>query len=326
MPTNSFGGWPFGVSLLSLLNEAKNHAFILNYDHLGTTTVYQQTRVAEIVNQAVEEFLEAMPRIGLTTAAQAMSSGVQSYAVPTALHGVAIRRIRHADTGSNPFTDGQELTYLTQAQVEQLPAAYRNGTLSRQFPEYWAFNRTATSFTVYPEPNSSAGSLDIEYRQEPTPFGYLAIASPSTTAADPSAAAGTTLTVASGSGITAGRLLFVGPDSARAENVTVSSINGATITTSAALTYTHTTAQADPVYLAIGEIPTIGQRPVALNIAAQLVAPLDDGKAQALLARYAYEMRVFTEKMLGELSKYQSSMTDAGLHNRFSILTNWHRF
>ena len=178
MPTNTYtwGGWAFGPTLENLLNEAKYvHAGVANYAHLGASATMQNTRVSEIVNRQVEALLEANPSLGLTTAS--VTTTTQSNVVPTTLHATHITRIYYADGSSDASHDLRELTYADPDMIARMDESWRNGETTHDYPQFWGYNITRTSWLLYPTPAASI-DLVVEYRPEPTPVTAANVASP----------------------------------------------------------------------------------------------------------------------------------------------------
>jgi hypothetical protein len=179
MATYALGGWQFGVNLEDLLNEAMQvHADIDQYRKAGDDDTNRQERVAAIVNHAIEEFIEQNEAIGWTTITQAVTSASNTYTVPTTLHGLFVPLLYWADSGSEPEYDLRQLTYLSRADVEQLPPSDYNGDTTAEYPDRWSFNDSGASFVLYPYPSASK-TLTIKYRQRPTEVSTANIASPS---------------------------------------------------------------------------------------------------------------------------------------------------
>ena len=139
MTTYAFGGFPFGVDLDDLITEAcQVHARTGNYAHLGSSTTIQNKRMAEIVNRAIMDFLRALPGLGLTYQTEITTVANQaSYDIPTDLHGMAVNDIFYQNTGTDPSNDSRFLRYVSLAQVANMPAIFRNGTVTAQYPNYW---------------------------------------------------------------------------------------------------------------------------------------------------------------------------------------------
>lgn len=178
MTTLSYGGYGSGTNLLNLLNEAGIYSqFGGNYAHLGSDSTAQTTRMAEIVNRAIEEFLDANPILGLTTASLAMVAGTQSYSIPATTRALDIRRIYYADSGADASYDLKDLTYLSADQVRNLPLSWINGEQTWTQPLSWGFNATASQIVLYPMP-AGTYTLTVEYRAAPTAITVANIGTP----------------------------------------------------------------------------------------------------------------------------------------------------
>ena len=177
MPTNAFGGWASGVNLQNLLNEAKLQARLANYNHLGADAAARNLRVADIVNRAIEEFLERNPGVGLGTANIDLVNLDNSYVIPTDLHGVTIQKVYFQDTGTDGINDLRELDYLSPAGVEGLPRNWVNGDLKDPWPQYWGYNNDASEILFYPTPDGTK-DVTLVYRKEPTAITEANVASP----------------------------------------------------------------------------------------------------------------------------------------------------
>lgn len=178
MTAFTFGNMTFGLNLEALLNEAKAYARIAGYAALGTSTTAQNTLAAGYVNQAMDWFLAAAPRLGLKTANQAVVSGTMGYAVPADMQDAEIKRIYYSDTGSDETWDLYELEYLNSLELSRLEASARNGTETAEHPWAWGYNKDRTQVEFYPMPSASQ-TVVIEYRQKPTQITYSNVASPS---------------------------------------------------------------------------------------------------------------------------------------------------
>lgn len=185
MTTYALGGWSFGVTLESLLDEARAYAKLgsasIGYAHLGTTSTIQQTRVAEFVNRSIEEITEKNPILGISATAGTISlvSGTTEYAIPTTLHGLAIKKLRFQDASPDVQYDLREIPYWGQSKVSQLPPEYKNGEASADFPEGWSFNETGAKVRFYPKPSNSSVVVEVFFRAEPTEVTQANVASPS---------------------------------------------------------------------------------------------------------------------------------------------------
>jgi hypothetical protein len=174
------GGWPSSFTLDALLDDALACAKYANYNHLGVNDTDRQTRVSEIVNRALEEWLEANPQLSRTTTTINVVSGTSGYNIPADLHGLAIAKVTNSDSGSDTFRDLLALDFLTPGDVAALPADWRNGETTADRPSHWALNDGATQIVLYPEPSAS-NTLVVHYRTEPTAITQANVASPTGT-------------------------------------------------------------------------------------------------------------------------------------------------
>jgi hypothetical protein len=171
MAVTQFGGWPFGVDLDYLLNEVKVHARLSSSDpwkHLGDTAAYRHQIIANIINRAMDEYREKLPILNNTTTTQALTADTAKYDIPSDLHGTAIQRAYWSDSDGNALTDLADLNFLTPAQVEQLPASWRNGEYTVEWPESIGFDPAdKTQYQLFPTPGSATPVLTLLYRKEP---------------------------------------------------------------------------------------------------------------------------------------------------------------
>jgi len=288
MPTFAFGGWSFGVGVHDLLNEARMYARDRAHTHLGTTAAERNQLIAEYMNRAVEAFLEACPVLGQTTTTQALTANTATYSVPTDLHGLAIAQVQFNDSGSSQEYDLKAIDYLTPAGVEQLPATWRNGTVTAERPYFWAYNGDRTSYVLYPTPSSSSITVQLVYRQEPGATTADNITTTSTTVDSNSAASQTVLNVAATTGYAAGEDVLIGGATARREIKTIDSIqDGVSLTMTANLDNAHTAAQADVVQPVIAEVPRRFQTVLALHMARHMIEPANIDRRWELEAEYS---------------------------------------
>lgn len=161
--TYAYGGFPFGVDLNELIAEALQvYCRFPSYSHLGTTTDEQNKRMADIVNRSVLSFLRAVPNVGQSFTGTITTVADQAnYSVPTDLQGLNILRLAYTNTGSDSVNDNRQLQYLSRQQLWNLPPEILNGTIQKDFPDYWspiqsAKNRTALTGTVTVTSGSAA--------------------------------------------------------------------------------------------------------------------------------------------------------------------------
>ena len=312
MPTFSWGGMSSGVRLYDLLNEAGTYSRTHDFTHLGSSTTIQNSRVAEMVNRAIDDFLDANPVLGLVTANISMVDGTQTYAIPTALRRIEIKRIYYSDSGEDPSNDLRELTYLGRAQIEQLSPDYRNGEKTALHPDYWGFDRTGANIIFYPMPDEDH-TMICEYRQESASISGVNVTTSQTTVDQDSAAAATTLYVAATTGLDVGSIIVINRDGTREEIGTVSSIAaGVSVTLSANLTYTHTLLQADVVDNFIAEIPSEFQYILALHIGSELAFPLKPEMYDTLMARYNAELARTQRKLMDQYPSWKAGISGDG--------------
>lgn len=185
MTTFLYAGWQFGPSLADVLNEARAIARLADYNHLGTTDAERTARVAEYVNQAVEEFLEENPALGIKAATLTFVSGTNSYSLATAasdLHERDILRIEFNAESDGASRELQVIPFVDRAGMVQLPTEWRNGSMTRPYPQYWSFDDDGSNIVFYPTPSDSTRTVSIIYRQRYTAMTAANVATPSTTA------------------------------------------------------------------------------------------------------------------------------------------------
>lgn len=169
-----------GFTLDALIDDTLALAKYGNYDHLGTVAADRQTRLAEIINRGIEEWLEAVPQLSRTTTTVSVVSGTSAYSIPADLHGLAIRKITNYDSGTHATRDLRALDYLSPGEVAALPADWRNGEFTMDYPEHWGLNDTFSQIVLYPEPSSS-NTLIVHYRTEPAVVTQAQVAAPTGT-------------------------------------------------------------------------------------------------------------------------------------------------
>ena len=82
-----------------------------------------------IVNEAIEDLLEAVQRIGRKTDAVTLVSGTSEYGIAADLHGHSIAKIE--------MTDLRELEYLPWEKYKSLEPEIRNHEWASDEPHYW---------------------------------------------------------------------------------------------------------------------------------------------------------------------------------------------
>ena len=174
MAITQFGGWPFGVDLDYLLNEVKVHARLSSsgaFDHLGSTADYRNQFLADAINRALDEYRERLPSLNKTTTTQALTANTAKYDIPSDLHGTAIAEMYWSDSGSNSLRDLAPLRFVTNAEIQQLPASWKNGEVTQEYPEAWGYDPgNKAQYQLFPTPSSATPVLTILYRKEP---GYM---------------------------------------------------------------------------------------------------------------------------------------------------------
>lgn len=179
MTTVTYGNYTFGPLLSDVLDEARYvHARVSNYGHLGQTTTQQNQRVADIVNRAVRDFLDACPKLGRTTSTISIVSGTQSYAIPASMEGWALQKLYF--TESNSSYDGKFIEYVDDSRWNSLEPWRRNGLVTSEYPQYWTFNLARTHIMFAPMPNASKTVTAI-WKVAPTDVTYALIATPGVT-------------------------------------------------------------------------------------------------------------------------------------------------
>lgn len=184
MATYEYGGWVFGVNLQNLLNEALYvHAAMINYDHLGADSTAYQTRVSEFVNQAIADYLRVNPSVGISTEDVSVSADTQTYDLPVTStvadyleHDITKIIWDVADT--DEAYAGKALIYLSQPEIERLPATWLNGDLTTDYPPYWGFDSDGDQFSLYPCP-SMDNTLTVYFRPKYTLITQANVNSPS---------------------------------------------------------------------------------------------------------------------------------------------------
>ncbi len=156
MPLFTFAGWSFGPLLADVLAEARALAFVTDYDHLGDDTSARTTRMAEIVNRAISEFLEDNVALGQASLSLPLPSTGGWVRVP----GVVTTQTPSSaalEGDGTAFTDdlsvGDEITLFGGDFVGE----FRNGYTS-DFFEVGAIadNNTLTLTTPYTKPVTQA--------------------------------------------------------------------------------------------------------------------------------------------------------------------------
>ena len=177
MTAFAFGKWTFGVNLEDLLERAKFLARVSNYDHLSTVAATAQKRVAEICREAIWDFLNANPALGLTTATISLVASTQSYAVPATLAGCYIEQVAFTDTGSDGGYDGATIPLITPSEVAGLPLNMISGEATSDRPQFCALDITGANLAFYPMP-SEARSVTVTFRAAETTITAANVASP----------------------------------------------------------------------------------------------------------------------------------------------------
>ena len=167
MPSYYEGNWEFGISLASLLDEAKMLADVDDFQGLGSSDAFRNNRVARLVNRAVSAVTEANPALGTTFVNQTLTSGTSTYDFPVELHGQSVEFIRFQDTNTDAFYDLKDLNYIGEGASKQLPLVWRNGEQTAQHPKYWPFNPGGISIQFFPAPSDSTVVVEIWYRRRP---------------------------------------------------------------------------------------------------------------------------------------------------------------
>lgn len=169
MPTFVYGTWTFGVDLAEVIEQATYLSPRLSdFTHLGSTATLQNARMANIVNRAIEEFLEAIPFVGQSSSTLTTVYGQQPYAIPASVHGLSIVRIAYSSAVINGAWALQELTYVPQPTVANFAAWLQNGTQGAQYPSQWSYDKTAANILLWPWPWLADLILDVFYQQKPT--------------------------------------------------------------------------------------------------------------------------------------------------------------
>ncbi len=173
-----FGGWAFNINLEDLLNEVKHvHANTQNWKHLGTTTAQQDERMADIVNRAIEEFMEAHPALNKTTENITMTASTRTTAIPTTLHGAAIEKLTYSDTDASPINDLDELQFVQPSAVARMPLGLRNGYTTDLYPSMWSYDKDMTNIMWYPLP-STTRTIVCHFRAEHTAITEANVTTP----------------------------------------------------------------------------------------------------------------------------------------------------
>ncbi|MEN6536705.1 MAG: hypothetical protein ABFD89_23820 [Bryobacteraceae bacterium] len=155
----SLGGWAFGIDLGGVLKRAATRINMPagDFQHLSADSDDANERVAEMVNGAVAEFLEANPALGVKTADLEIVAGTMGYAIPADLQGLSVLAIETAE--------GRRVQYLNADELAHLPEWWRQGEFTAENPECWAFDETGAMINLYPMPSADQ-TARITYRQQ----------------------------------------------------------------------------------------------------------------------------------------------------------------
>lgn len=186
MTTYARGGFSFGVNLETLLDRAAFEARLGSsgnrYGQLGATTTQQNTRVAEIVNDVIRELTVKNPIFGVSGTPDqiTLSTSTNTYAIPTTMQGVGIRRVQFDTNQANAWYSDREIPFWDVMQVDQLNPIYKSDQWTTySYPEGCSFDETGENIVFYPWPALDGVIVNVYFRAKATSVTAANIASPS---------------------------------------------------------------------------------------------------------------------------------------------------
>lgn len=161
----TWGGFSFGVDLNTVIAEALTlHADVKDFSHLAQGSASTQyALMARIVNDGIEEFLEANPRLGRKTATVTFVADTSVYDVSSTmsdLHGLAIERIEASDR--------RQLKYISPVEYKAFDPDVLNNDVVQDEPDYWTYLPDDRSLVLLPPPDAAGGTVTVYYREAPT--------------------------------------------------------------------------------------------------------------------------------------------------------------
>lgn len=186
MPEFAYGNFAFGMSLADVIQQSIIvQARLSDYEHLAPgDTDTQNNILAQIVNRAIDEWLTALPGIGVASEAITFTGGTNEYPIPETMLGRQIVEIRYSSSVVNQGAQKRPIQFMGQFGKANLPAWVLIGQQQLGFPSYCTLDDTAQNIQFWPFP-ASGYVVDVKYQQAPHEITGAEVADPAPDPGDP---------------------------------------------------------------------------------------------------------------------------------------------
>lgn len=326
MPLLELAGWTFGYPVSSLIQNAQTKAREYSFGHLGSTLTEQNNRIAEFINDMLDDLLDENPALAITTHTYnlpaATTPGTNILAIPTDMRGQDIIEIIFVGTSLPAWINNQPVYFADRYKWDQIAVEWRNSSYSQQYPFYWTWDDDGQNIMFAPFPNNADVQVQVKYRVKATvvypPSGVTFISSGFVLAGTVTITNNSLTMTGSGTSfqgtppVTANSYLYL-TNGGTYQVASVASATSLTLVSKPQATETGLTATLSTI---LGEIPIRFKNVPIYNLAMRLVEDIDTNKYAELKAKYDQANAYMQDEITKQLASYRATQNAQANPNR----------